>query len=160
MGGDCLVAADQITDPRNLGALIRSAEALGATGLLLPGHGTARITPVVEKAAAGATSFLPVANVGNLANALNRLKKSGYWVVGLAPEADRSIQDFEFPERVVLVVGSEGEGLRSRTRSLCDFILSIPLTGSVSSLNVSVAGAIAVFCFRANRRVIDTPNSA
>ena len=154
--GGCLVAADQVTDPRNLGALVRSAEALGASGLILPAHRTARVTAVVEKAAAGATSSLPIAIVGNLAGALERLKRWDYWVVGLDAGAEIAIQDFEFPQKIVLVVGSEGEGMRYRTRALCDFRVAIPLTGRVTSLNVSVAGAIAVFCHHTYRQRIDS----
>lgn len=154
--GGCLVAADQVTDPRNLGALVRSAEALGASGLILPAHRTARVTAVVEKAAAGATSSLPIAIVGNLAGALERLKRWDYWVVGLDAGAEIAIQDFEFPQKIVLVVGSEGEGMRYRTRALCDFRVAIPLTGRVTSLNVSAAGAIAVFCHHTYRQRIDS----
>jgi 23S rRNA (guanosine2251-2'-O)-methyltransferase len=141
----CLLIGDQISDPRNLGALIRSAEAAGVAGLIVPQDRSAPMNAVVAKAAAGATSSLPVARVVNLARALGELKDAGYWVVGLDGAAPQSLFDFIFPDPCALVVGAEGKGLRPLTRSKCDHLVSIPMLGRVGSLNVSVAAAVALY---------------
>jgi len=142
---ECLLVGDQITDPRNLGALIRSAEGAGAGGMIVPQDRSAAVGAVVAKAAAGATSSLPVACVVNLARALGELQGAGYWVVGLDGAASQSLFDFSFPNLCALVVGAEGRGLRPLTRSKCDYLLSIPMLGNVGSLNVSVAAAVALY---------------
>ncbi|MGH7820490.1 MAG: 23S rRNA (guanosine(2251)-2'-O)-methyltransferase RlmB [Candidatus Binatia bacterium] len=139
----CLLLADQVTDPRNLGALMRSAEAAGAGGLILPRDRSAGVNPVAAKAAAGAV--LPVTRVTNVARALEELKRAGYWAIGLDASAPQSVFDFTFPELSTLVVGSEGRGLRPLTRANCDSLVSIPMLGQVESLNVSVATAIALY---------------
>ena len=141
----CLVVADQVTDPRNLGAIIRSAEATGVGGVVIPEKRTAPVTAVVTKAAAGATAFVPIARVVNLARALEELKRAGYWIVGLDQGARQTVFDLEFPEFSALVVGSEGSGLRPLTRATCDHLVSIPMLGRVESLNVSVAAAVALY---------------
>jgi 23S rRNA (guanosine2251-2'-O)-methyltransferase len=141
----CLLVGDQITDPRNLGALIRSAEAAGVGGMIVPRDRSAAVSAVVAKAAAGATSSLPVASVVNLARALGELKDTGYWVVGLDGGASRSLFSFSFPSLCAIVVGAEGRGLRPLVRSKCDHLLSIPMLGRVGSLNVSVAAAVALY---------------
>ena len=141
----CLLVGDQITDPRNLGALIRSAEAAGVGGLIVPQDRSAVVNAVVAKAAAGATVSLPVACVVNLARALGELKDEGYWVVGLDGAAPQSLFEFTFPDLCALVVGAEGKGLRPLTRSKCDHLVSIPMLGRVGSLNVSVAAAVALY---------------
>ena len=141
----CLLVGDQITDPRNLGALIRSAEAAGVGGMIVPRDRSAAVSAVAAKAAAGATSSLPVACVVNLARALGELKDAGYWVVGLDGEASQSLFDFSFPNQCAIVVGAEGRGLRPLVRSKCDHLLSIPMLGHVDSLNVSVAAAVALY---------------
>jgi 23S rRNA (guanosine2251-2'-O)-methyltransferase len=141
----CLLVADQVTDPRNLGALLRSAEATGVGGVILPRSRAAGVTPVVAKASAGAAAFVPVARVANLVRALEDLKQGGYWVVGLEGSAAQSVFDFAFPELCALVVGGEGRGLRSLTRAHCDHLVSIPMLGRVDSLNVSVAAALALY---------------
>ncbi len=142
---ECVLVGDQISDPRNLGALIRSAEAAGVGGMIVPQDRSAPMNAVVAKAAAGATSSLPVARVANLARALGELKDAGYWVVGLDGAAPRGLFEFSFPEPCALVVGAEGKGLRPLTRSKCDHLVSIPMLGRVSSLNVSVAAALALY---------------
>ena len=142
---ECVLVSDQITDPRNLGALIRSAEAAGVGGLIVPQDRSAPVNAVVAKAAAGATSSLPLACVVNLARALGELKDAGYWVVGLDGAAPRSLFEFSFPDLCALVVGAEGKGLRPLTRSKCDHLVSIPMLGRVGSLNVSVAAAVALY---------------
>jgi 23S rRNA (guanosine2251-2'-O)-methyltransferase len=152
----CLLVADQVTDPRNLGALIRTAEAAGVGGVVVPRDRSAGVTAVVVKAAAGASAFLPVARVTNLARALRQLKESGYWIVGLDVAGDRSVFDFGFPERSAIVVGGEGRGLRPLTRASCDFLLRIPQEGRVGSLNVAVAAGVACFEWLRQRRRIDS----
>lgn len=154
---DCLLVADQVTDPRNLGAMIRSAEAAGAGGIVLPRDRSAGVTAVTAKASAGATALLPVSRVTNLARALEDLKRAGYWIVGLDPQGPRSLFALSFPSPCAIVVGSEGRGLRPLTRSACDYLVSIPMSGRVGSLNVSVAAAVALFERFRQRHAIDSP---
>jgi len=141
----CLLAADQVTDPRNLGALLRSAEATGVGGVVVPRNHSARLTPAVGKASAGAAALVPVARVVNLVRAFEELKRAGYWVVGLDGAAPQSVFDFVFPELCVVVVGGEGRGLRPLTRAHCDHLISIPMLGRITSLNVSTAAALALY---------------
>ena len=141
----CLLIADQITDPRNFGALLRSAEATGVGGVIIPKDRSVSVTAAVAKAAAGATALISITRVVNLARALEQLKGAGYWIVGLEGGAAQSIFEFSFPDLCALVVGAEGRGLRPRTRATCDHLLSIPMLGRIESLNVSVAGAVALY---------------
>jgi 23S rRNA (guanosine2251-2'-O)-methyltransferase len=141
----CLLLADQVTDPRNLGALIRSADATGVGGVVIPRDRSVSVTAVVAKAAAGATAFVPITRVVNLARALEELQRAGYWIVGLEGAAPRNLFEFSFPERCALVVGAEDKGLRPLTRAKCDHLISIPMAGRVGSLNVSVAAAVALY---------------
>jgi 23S rRNA (guanosine2251-2'-O)-methyltransferase len=141
----CLVVADQVTDPRNLGALLRSAEGAGAGGIVVPRDRSAALSAVVAKASAGASAFIPIAEVVNLARALEEMKRAGYWIVGLDGGATQSVFDFAFPPLCGLVVGAEGKGLRPLTRSICDHLVSIPMLGRIQSLNVSVAAAVALY---------------
>ncbi len=147
-----LVAADGVTDPGNLGALLRSAEGAGATGVVLPRHRAVHITPTAAKAAAGAIEHLPMAVVGGLPAALMRLRELGVWVVGLDAGGDESLFEIDFvaSEPVCVVLGAEGKGLSRLVRQRCDAIASLPLLGNLASLNVSAAGAIA--CFEITRR--------
>jgi 23S rRNA (guanosine2251-2'-O)-methyltransferase len=141
-----LLAVDGVTDPHNLGALLRSAEAAGATGALLGRHRAVHVTPTVAKAAAGAVEHVPIAVVAGMPAALARAKELGCWVVGLAEDGDQPL--FGLPvatEPVVLVVGSEGAGLSRLARARCDLVVSIPMGGRLASLNVSAAGALALF---------------
>ncbi len=140
-----VVAVDGITDPQNLGSLIRSAEAAGAHGLVVPKRRSAGLTGVVAKASAGALMYLPVARVPNLVRALSWLKDQGLWIVGLAGEAQTTIYELDLTLPVALVVGSEGKGLRELVRKNCDYLASIPMRGRVESLNAAVAGAVALF---------------
>lgn len=144
-GPACLVALDEVTDPRNLGAVARSVEGAGAGGVVLPLHRSARVTPVAARAAAGATSRIPIARVTNIVQALEIAKGAGYWTVGLDGEATESLYGFEFPPKCVIVLGAEGRGLRPLVRRNCDFRLAIPMRGAVASLNVSVAAALALY---------------
>ena len=142
-----LVAVDGVTDPGNLGALLRSAECAGATGVVLPRHRAVHVTPTVTKAAAGAVEHLPFAVVGGLPAALQELRRHGVWVVGLDGEGPTSL--WELPAAasgpIALVLGAEGAGLSRLVRQRCDEIVSIPLTGSLGSLNVAAAAALACF---------------
>jgi 23S rRNA (guanosine2251-2'-O)-methyltransferase len=141
----CVLIADQVTDPRNLGALVRSAEATGVGGLVIPQHRSASVNAVVTKAAAGATALVPIARVVNLSRALEELKRAGYWVIGLDGSARQTVFELAFPELSALVVGSEGTGLRPLTRANCDHLVSVPMLGRIDSLNVSVAAAVALY---------------
>lgn len=140
-----LLMLDGIQDPQNLGALIRSAACAGAQGVIIPKDRACGVTPVVEKASAGAVETLPVIQVTNLVQALERLKQAGCWAYGLAGEADKDIYQSDLRGNLVLVIGSEGEGLRPLVRKQCDSLLAIPQYGGVSSLNASVAGGIVLF---------------
>jgi 23S rRNA (guanosine2251-2'-O)-methyltransferase len=140
-----VVAADSITDPHNLGAIIRTAEAIGAQGLVIPQRRAAGITSTVMKVAAGALETFSVARVINFSRALEELKAAGFWVYGTALEAEQSIQTVKFSGPIVLVVGSEGEGLSLSAQRCCDLLVSIPLSGNTPSLNASVATGMALY---------------
>ena len=146
-----LVALDGVTDPQNLGAVLRTAEGAGATGVVLPRHRAVHVTPTVAKAAAGAIEHLPIAVVSGLPTALARAKEAGVWTVGLDAAGDRTVFDLEVAtEPVLLVLGAEGSGLARLTRQRCDVLARIPLAGELASLNVSAAAAVA--CFEVARR--------
>lgn len=152
-----LLAVDGVTDPHNLGAILRTAETAGVTGIVLPRHRSAHVTPTVAKAAAGAIEYLPMAVVPGLPAALAQLSRDGIWTVGLDADADRSLFDLDLAsEPVCLVLGAEGTGLSRLVRARCDVVVAIPQQGSIASLNVSAAGALA--CFEvARRRLAATP---
>jgi 23S rRNA (guanosine2251-2'-O)-methyltransferase len=145
-----LVCLDQVTDPHNLGAVVRSAEGAGATAVVIPAHGAARVTPVVCRASAGAVEHLPVAVVPNLARYLGDVKSNDLWAYAADAEGTVSVWDADLTGGVALVLGAEGKGVRPLVRRTCDATVSIPLDGKVSSLNVSVAAA--VFLFEARRQ--------
>ena len=146
-----LLAVDGVTDPGNLGALLRSAECAGVSGVVLPKHRAVHITPTVTKAAAGAVEYLPMTLVGGLPSAINELKAAGVWVIGLDMGGDTDLFNLEVADQAVcLVMGAEGKGLSRLVRERCDAVASIPLLGELSSLNVSAAGALA--CFEVTRR--------
>lgn len=137
---------DGITDPHNLGAILRSAEAAGCHGVVVPKDRSCPVTPVVDKASAGALAHLPLVQVTNLARTLEELKREGVWVFGLAGEAGASpLFGVDFTGDVALVIGSEGEGLRPNVRRHCDGLVALPMAGAVSSLNASVAAGVALF---------------
>jgi 23S rRNA (guanosine2251-2'-O)-methyltransferase len=140
-----LLVLDGILDPHNLGALIRSAACAGAGGVVIPRDRACGVTAAAEKASAGAVETIPVVQVTNVAQALETMKKHGYWVYGLAGEVSQSLYDQKFSGNTVLVIGGEGEGIRQLVRRQCDLLMSIPQYGGVSSLNASVAGGIALF---------------
>ena len=142
-----LVAVDGVTDPGNLGALLRCCDGAGVHGVVLPKHRAVHITPTAAKAAAGAVEHVPMAMVGGLPAALARIKDAGIWVVGLDDEADRSLFELDdlAKEGICLVLGAEGSGLSRLARERCDLIVSIPMRGRLSSLNVSAAAALATY---------------
>jgi 23S rRNA (guanosine2251-2'-O)-methyltransferase len=141
-----LVAVDGVTDPGNLGALLRSAECAGATGVVLPRHRAVHITPTVTKAAAGAVEHLPFAIVGGLPTALSRLREVGVWVVGLDADGDQALWSLPAADGpICLVLGAEGAGRSRLARQRCDAVVRIPLQGALGSLNVAAAGALACF---------------
>jgi 23S rRNA (guanosine2251-2'-O)-methyltransferase len=146
-----LVCLDQVTDPRNLGAVCRSAEGAGATGVILPAHSTARVTPAVCRASAGAVEHVPVAVVQNLARYLRDVKGPELWVYAAAAESAASMWQTDLSGGVALVFGAEGKGLRPLVRRTCDSAVSIPLAGQVESLNVSVAAAVLLYEARRQR---------
>jgi 23S rRNA (guanosine2251-2'-O)-methyltransferase len=140
-----LVCLDQVTDPHNLGAVCRSAEGAGASGLVVPAHGAATITPAVARASAGAIEHLGIAVVSNLARYLAEVKSDRLWVFGAAGDAQTAMWDADLSGGVAFVLGAEGRGLRPLVRRTCDVLVSIPLAGEVESLNVSVAAAVLLY---------------
>lgn len=146
-----LVVLDGVTDPHNLGALMRTMECAGATGAVVPRHRSARVTPAAAKAASGAVEHVPVAVVPGVPSALTELRRAGVWTVGLDAGATQSL--FGLPvatEPLALVLGAEGTGLSRLARERCDLVVAIPLRGALSSLNVAAAGAVA--CYEVARR--------
>jgi 23S rRNA (guanosine2251-2'-O)-methyltransferase len=146
-----LVCLDQVTDPHNLGAVARSAEGAGATGVVVPAHGSARVTPAVARASAGAVEHLPIAVVPNLARYLSEVKGPDLWVWGADSEGGQSLWEADLDGGLAFVLGAEGRGLRPLVRRACDGIVAIPLEGQIESLNVSVASALLVYEARRRR---------
>jgi len=140
-----LVLLDGVEDPQNLGAVVRTALAAGADGVVIPERRAAGLTESVARASAGALAHLPVARVTNLARAMEELKGAGYWLVGLEERAEKSYTEADFTGAVAIVLGGEGKGLHELVRKRCDFLVSIPTTGPVRSLNVSVAAGVVLF---------------
>ncbi|NJN61193.1 MAG: 23S rRNA (guanosine(2251)-2'-O)-methyltransferase RlmB [Coleofasciculaceae cyanobacterium RL_1_1] len=140
-----ILVADGITDPHNLGAIARTAEAMGAQGLVIPQRRAAGVTSTVMKVAAGALDNLAVARVVNLSRCLETLKEAGFWIYGLSEKADRQVNEVKFDTPTVLVLGSEGHGLNLLTQKNCDMLISVPLNGRTPSLNVSVATGMVVY---------------
>ncbi|MDQ6856153.1 MAG: 23S rRNA (guanosine(2251)-2'-O)-methyltransferase RlmB [Candidatus Dormibacteraeota bacterium] len=140
-----IVVLDGIQDPQNLGAITRTADAVGADGVVLPRHRASGVTAAAAKASAGATEHVPVAIVTNLVQALEQLKAAGLWVVGLAADGEARYDTFDLTGPVAVVIGAEGEGMRSLTRRHCDVVVSLPLMGQVSSLNAGAAAAVLLY---------------
>lgn len=147
-----LVCLDQVTDPRNLGAVIRSAAGAGAAGVVLPAHGAARVTPAVCRSSAGAVEHLPVAVVTNLARFLAEVKGPALWAYAAAADGELSLWEADLTGGVALVLGAEGKGVRPLVRRTCDATIAIPLAPGVESLNVSVAAAVLAFEAARQRR--------
>ncbi len=140
-----LLVLDGVTDPHNLGACIRSADAAGVTAVIAPKDKAAGLTPVVRKVACGAAEHVPFIQVTNLARTLQQLQEAGVWIVGAAGEATDTLYDQKLTGSLALVLGAEGAGMRRLTKEHCDFLVNLPMAGSVSSLNVSVAAGICLF---------------
>jgi 23S rRNA (guanosine2251-2'-O)-methyltransferase len=140
-----LLVLDGVTDPHNLGACLRSAEAAGADAVIVPRDNSAGLTPVVRKVACGAAEVVPIATVTNISRTLRALKERGVWLFGTAEDAEKSLFDSDLRGSVALVMGAEGAGMRRLTREHCDHLVHLPMAGTVSSLNVSVATGIVLF---------------
>ena len=144
-GAPLLLVLDGVTDPHNLGACLRSADAAGALAVIVPKDKSATLTPTVRKVACGAAEVIPLVAVTNLARTLEKLKQRGLWVVGTAGEAEQDLYQQDLTGPTILIMGAEGSGMRRLTRDLCDYLVRLPMAGSVSSLNVSVATGVCVF---------------
>ncbi len=140
-----VVALDQVTDPRNVGAVLRSAAAFGAVAVLVPDRHTPETSGILTKAASGAVETVPLVRPTNLVRALERLKSSGFWVVGLEVDAPARLSETDLPDKCVLALGAEGKGLRRLTRETCDLMVNIPMAGDIQSLNVSASAAVALY---------------
>lgn len=147
-----IVLLDGVEDPHNLGAIIRTALAAGAHGVVIPERRAAGLTDTVARASAGAIAHLPVAKVTNLARTMEELKEVGYWLVGLDERADKTYTQADYTSPMGIVLGGEGQGLHELTRKRCDFLVSLPTTGPVKSLNVSVAAGVVLFEVLRQRR--------
>ena len=140
-----VVVCDEISDPHNLGAILRTAECAGAHGVIIPKRRSAGLTAIVAKTSAGAVSYVPVARVANVAATLNDLKKQGLWVFGTAAAGTTSLYDADLKGGAAIVIGSEGDGMSRLVAETCDFLVSIPMKGRISSLNASAAAAILLY---------------
>ena len=140
-----IVVCDEISDPHNLGAIIRTAECAGAHGVVIPKRRSAGLTAVVAKTSAGAVSYMPVARVPNIPALLKDLQKAGVWVFGTAAEGSVSLYEADLKGPAAIVIGSEGDGMGRLVRESCDFLVSIPMKGRISSLNASAAAAILLY---------------
>ncbi len=154
-GSDWLLILDGLTDPRNFGALLRSAEAVGVQHVVIPKNRSVGVTPTVVKASAGAVHHLNIYRATNLRRAIVTLKERGFWMVGLDAQAEATIHEVEYPERLGIVLGSEGKGVRPIILRECDYLVSIPMLGKIASLNVAVAGAVFLYELLRQRRTID-----
>ncbi|MCL2842870.1 MAG: 23S rRNA (guanosine(2251)-2'-O)-methyltransferase RlmB [Oscillospiraceae bacterium] len=140
-----VVICDELSDPHNLGAIIRTAEAAGAHGIIIPKRRSAGITPIVQKTSAGAVNHLPVCRVPNLTAAIKELQQAGLWIYGAAMEGERTLWETDVTGPAALVIGSEGEGLGRLVAEHCDFLVNIPMLGKVSSLNASVSAGLLLY---------------
>ena len=147
-GVQLLVLLDGVEDPHNLGAIIRTAHAAGASAILIPDRRAAGLTDVVGKAAAGALEHLPVVRVGNVTQTLEMLKKRGFWIYGLDERGTQLYSETDYAKPTVFVLGGEGQGLHQLVKKHCDVLVRIPMAGAISSLNVSVAAGIVLFEWR------------
>ena len=151
-----IVICDELSDPHNLGAIIRTAECAGAHGVIIPKRRSVGLTAVVGKASAGALEYLPVARVSNITAAIDTLKKAGVWVYGTAAEGDTTLYKADLKSAAAIVIGNEGEGMSRLVSERCDFKVSIPMKGSISSLNASAAAAIMLYEAVRQRSLTDT----
>lgn len=140
-----VIILDKIEDPHNLGAIIRTAECLGAHGIIIQKRNACQVTDTVEKVSAGATSFVKVARVTNITETIKKLKEKGLWIYGLDMEGATNIYDTKFDGAIGIVVGNEGEGISRLVKQNCDFMIKIPMIGNINSLNASVSTAISIY---------------
>ncbi len=140
-----IIICDDISDPHNLGAIIRTAEAAGAHGVIIPKHRSAGVTAVVEKTSAGAVEHMLIARVANLAAAVKSMKDRGVWIFGTDADGDRPLWKADFRDSAAIVIGSEGKGMSRLMKESCDFLISIPMMGQVNSLNASAAAAVVMY---------------
>ncbi|MDI6802376.1 MAG: 23S rRNA (guanosine(2251)-2'-O)-methyltransferase RlmB [Bacteroidota bacterium] len=140
-----ILILDEIQDPQNLGAIIRTAECAGVHGVIIPKHNAAPVTSSVTKASAGAVEYVAMARVTNIAQTIDELKENGVWIVGTDSSADKKYTELDYKIPLALVVGSEGRGMRRLVKEKCDFLVKIPLFGKIESLNASVAAALLVY---------------
>lgn len=140
----CVIILDELEDPHNVGAIIRTASAFGVSGIIMGKHNQAQINGTVYKTSAGTADKIPLIRVANLNDAIRKLKENKFWVVGLDGNSPKSIWQEKFDSPTAFVIGAEGKGIRSETSKLCDFLLSIPMTSGVESLNASVSTALAI----------------
>lgn len=147
---------DEVTDPQNLGSLMRSADAVGASGIVITRRRSVGLTPAVVKASAGAVEHIPLVQVGNLVYAIERLKGEGFWIIGGSTNAKDAYFEADLKGRVAFVLGSEGKGLSRLVEQRCDFLVRIPMHGKISSLNVAVAGALLMYEARRQRMVANS----
>jgi 23S rRNA (guanosine2251-2'-O)-methyltransferase len=152
-GAKMLVVLDGVEDPHNLGAVIRTVHAAGADAVVIPERRAAGLTEVVSKAAAGAIEHLPVVRVGNINQALEALKKRGFWIYGLDEQGDLLYDQIDYAVPAVLVLGGEGQGLHRLVKERCDFLVRIPMAGRISSLNVSIAAGVVLFEWKRRQAV-------
>lgn len=146
-----ILILDELNDPHNFGAIIRSADAFNIAGIIIKKDRQVRVTPTVTKVATGAENYVPIMMVTNLAQAIDKLKANGYWVVGADGNSDKTIHDSKYDFKVALIIGSEGYGISRLILSKCDFIYKIPMLGHVNSLNASVATGIILSTIRAKQ---------
>jgi 23S rRNA (guanosine2251-2'-O)-methyltransferase len=144
-GARLLVVLDGVEDPHNLGAILRTAHASGASGVIVPERRAAGLTPTAVKASAGASEILPVARAGNVNRLLQQLKQQGFWIYGLDERGSEAYDRVAYNTPAALVIGAEGKGLHEQVKKHCDALVSIPMAGRLASLNVSVAAGIALF---------------
>jgi len=154
-----LLVLDGVQDPHNLGACLRSADAAGVHALVVPRDNAVGITPVVRKVASGGAETVPVFQVTNLARVLDELKKAGLWIAGATGDADHELYAVDLRGPLAIVLGAEGRGLRRLTRERCDFLMRIPMSGTVASLNVAAAAAVCLFEAVRQRRAVDATGS-
>ncbi len=154
-----ILILDGLTDPRNFGALLRTAEAVGIQHVVIPTDRSVGVTPIVVKASAGAVHYLKIYKTTNLRRAMKILKDHGFWLAGLHLHATDGVYDRVLPEKLGIVLGSEGAGIRPLIRRECDFLVSIPMAGKISSLNVAVAGAVFLYEIFRQKRSVDKDKS-
>lgn len=147
-----ILILDNIVDPHNAGALIRTSECMGVHGIIVPKDNSASLNNIASKVSAGAIEHLKISKVTNLARTIDELKEKGFWIIGTSSNAEKTIEQIDVNIPLALVLGSEGEGMRRLTRSKCDFLVKIPLYGKIESLNVSVAGGILMNAIQSIRK--------